>query len=73
VERQGAATPEIARTVQQTSQTPQEVTTHRRREPDRARDGCGGGTGAAAASDLSQQAAQLSGEVNAFVAGVRTG
>jgi methyl-accepting chemotaxis protein len=72
VEQQGAATSEIARNVQQTTQAAGEVTASI----------CGvsqaaGETGAAAglvltaSSDLSQRAEQLSGEVNAFVAGVR--
>jgi methyl-accepting chemotaxis protein len=72
VEQQGAATAEIARNVQQTNQASRAVT-----------DGIGGvsaaagQTGAAAslvlatASELSQQAHRLTGEVDRFVAGVR--
>jgi methyl-accepting chemotaxis protein len=73
VEQQGAATSEIARTVQQTARAAQDVTT-----------GIGGVSQAAsesgaaarlvlsAASDLSKQAEHLGSEANTFVAGVRT-
>jgi methyl-accepting chemotaxis protein len=72
IEEQGAATAEIARNVNQTAQATQEVTTN-----------IGGVSAAAnetgnaasllltAASNLSKQAEQLSGEVNTFLAGVR--
>jgi methyl-accepting chemotaxis protein len=72
VEEQGAATSEIARNVQQTTQAAQEVTAGISGVSQAASE-----TGAAAsmvltaASDLSQQAEQLSSEVNTFVAGVR--
>ncbi|MDB5634308.1 MAG: methyl-accepting chemotaxis sensory transducer, partial [Tardiphaga sp.] len=72
IEEQGAATAEIARNVTQTAQATQEVTTN-----------IGGVSAAAhetggaasmvlnAASGLSKQAEQLSGEVTTFLAGVR--
>jgi methyl-accepting chemotaxis protein len=72
IEEQGAATAEIARNVTQTAQATQDVTTN-----------IGGVSAAAtetggaaslvltAASNLSKQAEQLSGEVNTFLAGVR--
>jgi methyl-accepting chemotaxis protein len=72
IEEQGAATAEIARNVTQTAQATQDVTTN-----------IGGVSAAAhetgnaasmvlsAASGLSQQAEQLSGEVTTFLAGVR--
>jgi methyl-accepting chemotaxis protein len=72
IEEQGAATAEIARNVTQTAQATQDVTTN-----------IGGVTAAAnetgdaagmvlnAASGLSKQAEQLSGEVTTFLAGVR--
>ena len=72
IEEQGAATAEIARNVTQTAKATQEVTTN-----------IGGVSAAAnetggaaslvlsAASNLSKQAEQLSGEVNVFLAGVR--
>jgi methyl-accepting chemotaxis protein len=72
IEEQGAATAEIARNVTQTAQATQEVTAN-----------IGGVSAAAhetggaaslvlsAASNLSKQAEQLSGEVNVFLAGVR--
>ena len=72
IEEQGAATAEIARNVTQTAQATQDVTTN-----------IGGVTHAAhetgnaatmvlsAASGLSKQAEQLTGEVNTFLAGVR--
>jgi methyl-accepting chemotaxis protein len=72
IEEQGAATAEIARNVTQTAQATQDVTTN-----------IGGVSAAAhetggaanmvlsAASGLSKQAEQLSGEVNTFLAGVR--
>ncbi len=72
VEEQGAATSEIARNVQQTTQAAQEVTSSISGVSQAASE-----TGKAAdlvltaASNLSQQAEQLSSEVNTFVAGVR--
>src|ERR1700681_1108476 len=72
IEEQGAATAEIARNVTQTAKATQDVTTN-----------IGGVSAAAnetggaaslvltAASNLSKQAEQLSGEVNVFLAGVR--
>ncbi len=72
IEEQGAATAEIARNVTQTAQATKDVTTN-----------IGGVTNAAhetgnaatmvlsAASGLSKQAEQLTGEVNTFLAGVR--
>jgi methyl-accepting chemotaxis protein len=73
VEQQGAATSEIARTVQQTSQAAQAVTLGIGGVSQAASEtGAAVGTFLNAASDLSQQAEQLSGEVNTFLAGVRT-
>jgi methyl-accepting chemotaxis protein len=72
IEEQGAATTEIARNVNQTAQATQQVTTNIGGVSTAANE-----TGGAAslvltaASNLSKQAEQLSGEVNAFLAGVR--
>jgi methyl-accepting chemotaxis protein len=72
VEEQGAATAEIARNVQQTAVSTQQVTTNIGGVSQAANE-----TGSAAsqvldaASGLSRQAAQLSGEVQVFVTGVR--
>jgi methyl-accepting chemotaxis protein len=72
IEEQGAATAEIARSVTQTAQATQEVTTNIGGVSAAANE-----TGSAAsllltaASNLSKQADQLSGEVNTFLAGVR--
>jgi methyl-accepting chemotaxis protein len=72
VEEQGAATAEIARNVQQTSQAAQEVTVSINSVSHASNDtGAAAGLVLAAACDLSKQAGQLTGEVNAFVAGVR--
>jgi methyl-accepting chemotaxis protein len=72
VEQQGAATSEIARSVQQTATAEQEVTVGIRAVSHVANDtGAAAGEVLTAASDLSKQAEQLTGEVNAFVAGVR--
>jgi methyl-accepting chemotaxis protein len=72
IEEQGAATAEIARNVTQTAKATQEVTTNIGGVSTAANE-----TGGAAslvltaASNLSKQAEQLSGEVNVFLAGVR--
>ncbi len=72
VEEQGAATGEIARSVQQTAQSAQEVTSNIDGVSQAANE-----TGAAAnqvlgaAGGLSQQAEQLTAEVNRFIAGVK--
>ena len=72
IEEQGAATAEIARNVTQTAQATQEVTANIGGVSTAAHE-----TGGAAslvltaASNLSKQAEQLSGEVNVFLAGVR--
>ena len=72
IEEQGVATAEIARNVSQTAQATQEVTTNISGVSAAANE-----TGAAAdlvlsaASNLSKQAEQLSGEVTTFLAGVR--
>lgn len=72
IEEQGAATAEIARNVTQTAQATQEVTTNIGGVSSAAHE-----TGGAAsmvlnaASGLSKQAEQLSGEVSTFLAGVR--
>jgi methyl-accepting chemotaxis protein len=74
VEEQGAATAEIARNVNQTAASTQDVTANIAGVSQAAKT-----TGAAAhqvldaASGLSQQAGQLTGEVSRFVAGVRAG
>jgi methyl-accepting chemotaxis protein len=72
IEEQGAATAEIARNVTQTAQATQEVTTNIGGVSAAATE-TGGAAGLvlAAASNLSKQAEQLSGEVNVFLAGVR--
>ena len=72
VEEQGAATAEIARNVQQTARSAQEVTTTIGGVSQAATE-----TGAAAAQvlgaagDLSRQAEQLTSEVGSFIAEVR--
>jgi methyl-accepting chemotaxis protein len=72
IEEQGAATAEIARNVTQTAQATQEVTTNIGGVSVAANE-TGGAAGLVltAASNLSKQAEQLSGEVNIFLAGVR--
>jgi len=72
IEEQGAATAEIARNVTQTAETTREVTSNIGAVSDAANE-TGGAAGLllTAASDLSKQAEQLSGEVNVFLAGVR--
>ncbi|SDS29559.1 methyl-accepting chemotaxis protein [Bradyrhizobium canariense] len=72
IEEQGAATAEIARNVTQTAQATQDVTTNIGGVSAAANE-TGGAAGLVltAASDLSKQAEQLSGEVNTFLAGVR--
>jgi len=72
IEEQGAATAEIARNVTQTAQATQEVTTNIGGVSAAANE-TGGAAGLVltAASNLSKQAEQLSGEVNVFLAGVR--
>ncbi len=72
IEEQGAATAEIARSVTQTAQATQEVTTNIGGVSAAANEtGSAAGMVLSAASDLSKQAEQLSGEVNTFLAGVR--
>ena len=72
IEEQGAATAEIARNVTQTAHATQEVTTNIGGVSSRGqRNRCAAGLVLTAASDLSKQAEQLSGEVNTFLAGVR--
>jgi methyl-accepting chemotaxis protein len=72
IEEQGAATAEIARNVTQTAQATQDVTTNIGGVSAAANE-TGGAAGLVltAASNLSKQAEQLSGEVNIFLAGVR--
>jgi methyl-accepting chemotaxis protein len=72
IEEQGAATAEIARNVTQTAQATQDVTTNIGGVSAAANE-TGGAAGLllTAASNLSKQADQLSGEVNIFLAGVR--
>jgi methyl-accepting chemotaxis protein len=72
IEEQGAATAEIARNVTQTAQATQAVTTNIGGVSAAANE-TGGAAGLVltAASNLSKQAEQLSGEVNIFLAGVR--
>ena len=72
IEEQGAATAEIARNVTQTAQATQEVTRNIGGVSAAANE-TGGAAGhvLSAASNLSKQAEQLSGEVNVFLAGVR--
>jgi methyl-accepting chemotaxis protein len=72
VEEQGAATAEIARNVQQTAASTQDVTTTIGGVSQAASEtGAAAGLVLTAASGLSEQAAQLTAEVNTFVAGVR--
>jgi methyl-accepting chemotaxis protein len=72
IEEQGAATAEIARNVTQTAQATQEVTTNIGGVSAAATETGGAASLVlAAASNLSKQAEQLSGEVNTFLAGVR--
>jgi methyl-accepting chemotaxis protein len=72
IEEQGAATAEIARSVTQTAQATQDVTTNIGGVSAAATEtGSAAGLVLAAASNLSKQAEQLSGEVNTFLAGVR--
>jgi len=72
IEEQGAATAEIARNVTQTAQATLQVTTNIG-DVSAAANETGGAAGLVltAASNLSKQAEQLSGEVNIFLAGVR--
>src|SRR5665213_964020 len=72
IEEQGAATAEIARNVTQTAQATQAVTANIGGVSAAANE-TGGAAGLVltAASNLSKQAEQLSGEVNIFLAGVR--
>ena len=72
IEEQGAATAEIARNVTQTAKATQDVTTNIGGVSAAANE-TGGAAGLVltAASNLSKQAEQLSGEVNVFLAGVR--
>ncbi|MCK1759162.1 cache domain-containing protein [Bradyrhizobium sp. 137] len=72
IEEQGAATAEIARSVSQTAEATQEVTTNITAVSTAANEtGNAAGMVLAAASSLSKQAEQLSGEVGTFLAGVR--
>jgi methyl-accepting chemotaxis protein len=72
VEEQGSATAEIARNVQQTAVSTQEVTTTIAGVSKAANNtGTAAGHVLSAASGLSQQAGQLSHEINQFVAEVR--
>jgi methyl-accepting chemotaxis protein len=72
VEQQGAATAEIARNVQQTAASTQDVTANIAGVSQAANDtGAAAGQVLGAAGGLSQQAEQLTAEVNSFVAGVR--
>ena len=72
VEQQGAATLEIARNVQQTAQAAHDVTINIGGVTEAANDtGAAAGEVLSAAGALSKQAEQLSGEVKAFVSGVR--
>jgi methyl-accepting chemotaxis protein len=72
IEEQGAATAEIARNVTQTAQATKEVTSNIGGVSAAANE-TGGAAGLvlSAASDLSKQAEQLSGEVTVFLKGVR--
>jgi methyl-accepting chemotaxis protein len=72
IEEQGAATAEIARNVTQTAKATQDVTTNIGGVSAAANE-TGGAAGLVltAASNLSKQAEQLTGEVNVFLAGVR--
>ncbi|HEV7635390.1 MAG TPA: methyl-accepting chemotaxis protein [Bradyrhizobium sp.] len=72
IEEQGAATAEIARNVTQTAKATQEVTTNIGGVSAAANEtGSAAGLVLTAASNLSKQAEQLSGEVTIFLAGVR--
>jgi methyl-accepting chemotaxis protein len=72
IEEQGAATAEIARNVTQTAQATKDVTTNIGGVSAAANEtGSAAGLVLTAASNLSKQAEQLSGEVNTFLAGVR--
>ena len=72
VEQQGAATSSIAHNVQQTARAAQDVTTSIGGVSTAAtQTGAAASQVLSAAHDLSQQAEQLSGEVDTFVAGVR--
>jgi methyl-accepting chemotaxis protein len=72
VEEQGAATAEIARSVTQTAEATLEVTKNIGGVSAAANEtGNAAGMVLTAASNLSQQAEQLAGEVNTFLAGVR--
>ncbi|BAL77151.1 methyl-accepting chemotaxis protein [Bradyrhizobium cosmicum] len=72
IEEQGAATAEIARSVSQTAEATKEVTTNIGGVSTAANEtGNAADMVLAAASNLSKQAEQLSGEVGTFLAGVR--
>ena len=72
IEQQGLATAEIARNVSQTAQATQQVTTNIAGVSDAASETGGAASLVlSAASNLSKQAEQLSGEVTTFLAGVR--
>jgi methyl-accepting chemotaxis protein len=72
IEQQGEATAEIARNVSQTAQATQDVTANIGGVTNAANEtGDAAGKVLSAASNLSKQAEQLSGEVTAFLAGVR--
>jgi methyl-accepting chemotaxis protein len=72
IEQQGLATAEIARNVTQTAQATQQVTTNIAGVSDAASETGGAASLVlSAASNLSKQAEQLSGEVTTFLAGVR--
>ncbi len=72
IEEQGAATAEIARNVTQTAQATQNVTTNIGGVSSAAHEtGNAAGMVLSAATGLSKQAEQLSGEVKTFLAGVR--
>ncbi|TYL88820.1 methyl-accepting chemotaxis protein [Bradyrhizobium cytisi] len=72
IEEQGAATAEIARSVSQTAEATKEVTTNITGVSTAANEtGNAAGMVLTAASNLSKQAEQLSGEVGTFLAGVR--
>ncbi|WP_407183392.1 methyl-accepting chemotaxis protein [Bradyrhizobium centrosematis] len=72
IEEQGAATAEIARSVSQTAEATKEVTTNIGGVSTAANEtGNAAGIVLAAASNLSKQAEQLSGEVGTFLKGVR--
>jgi methyl-accepting chemotaxis protein len=72
IEEQGAATAEIARSVAQTAEATKEVTSNIGGVGTAANEtGNAAGMVLAAASSLSKQAEQLSGEVGTFLAGVR--